>query len=193
VAQAVHWSPVVEMRPRAICRYGLPAATAVWLLSVLVEVPVAAYLCLAGCGGAMSVAAWRAYLRLEDGMLFQRTLLRRMAPFPLADVRAVTFHDEVTLGRFPHRELRLWTDRDARFIDIGWWHDWRPFASAVVDELSTEHADGTGRTWRVEIDRRSRERLEGISERGVGPPCRSTLRNLDHLHGFVVGAAATCS
>jgi hypothetical protein len=151
-------SPSAEMRPRAVFRFGLPIAAVGWLALPdqsrwsLYLVPIGLLV--------TALAAWRDYVRIEEGVIYERGLVRWARPQLLSEVTSISLHYE-TFGRdLPHRELRLWSSHGLVLISLRWWSNHKPFLDAVRSYLSGPGPPGQGRIWKVKIDAKTRRRLE---------------------------------
>jgi hypothetical protein len=151
--------PAVEMRPRPIYRYTAPLLALVWLGLVRDGTALERFVvpvCLIG----ITFAAWREFTRLEDGVIYQRGVLRWRKPVILSEVTSVSLHYESDGRDLPHREMQLWWSHGVTYVSMRWWSNAKPFLRAVMTELTEPNPQGRRRIWKVEADAKTRSRLE---------------------------------
>jgi hypothetical protein len=149
-----------EMHPRPVFRIALPIAAVGWL-ALPGQAGWSLYLVPMGLLGG-TLAAWRDYIRIEDGVVYERRAFRWRKPMLLSEVVAVSLHYEMFGRELPHRELRLWSTHRLLAISLWWWSHHRPFLEAVRSYLSEPGPPGQGRSWKVEAGVKTRRRLEYI-------------------------------
>ena len=149
------------MRPKLSWRVLLPV---LFVLGTLSVVAWGGFFRWSGTAvlGALTVSAYRGYVRIEDGVLYRRGTLRWYPPFRLESLATVALHREWDFRLpFPHLVLSL-KSMDGPFMELSlrWWSD--------SDEL-------------VRIIRPTCQRLATATGMAAGPLSSTRRRNSDLL------------
>jgi hypothetical protein len=92
---------------------------------------------------ALVVSPFRGFIRIEDGVLYRRGVLRWYAPLDLTRLTEVRLL-RMWQGREPYPNLELLlVDRDNKrqYISLRWWSNWEPLVTLVALAVSEPDAD----------------------------------------------------
>ena len=112
-------------------------------------------------GSVLMVGAFRDYIRVEDGVLFRRTIKGWDPPMVLATVQKVEVCRMAGLKDYPHTVVFLvGEDGTRRTVSLRWWTNWQPLLAAITAAVTTPVPGQPGLlTWRPDVDEGTRRRL----------------------------------
>lgn len=141
---------VVEMRPKLAWRLGCPAI--VVLLATGVDLTNWRKLLVVGAFLALSFLPFRMFIRIEDGVLYQRGVWRWYPPLDLDRLHTVRMSGWTS--RFPHRELALGSDDgETRSVSPVWWSNWRPLVTMIAKSARSSSAGNPPHGgWKLALD-----------------------------------------
>jgi hypothetical protein len=152
--------PVLNMRPKLAWRVACPAL--VILLAAGLDLSDWRRL-LVGCAMfALSLLPSRSFIRVDNGVLYQRGVLRWYPPLDLDRLRSVKMIGWTS--KFPHRELDFASDDGAaRSIAPVWWSNWRPLVTLIARTVSSQAVDESSHHgWKFILDSRTERYLSGF-------------------------------
>ena len=149
------------MKPRIVWRVLLPV-TALWF--TIAAISWGGWQVWLGCAVLWMKAAqaYREYIRVDDGVIYQRGLWRWSEPLRLKTLDSVCFH-RVWGFREPYKYLEITlatADSHRLSITLRWWSQTEELLQAVAAAVLDPAADACGhRRWRIPVDDETNRRL----------------------------------
>lgn len=161
VTRTVDLDAPLEMRPKVVWRVVNPAVGVLFAVAGMASGGPRAWI-----GGltfaVLGAAAFRGYIRVQDGVLYRRGTFRWHPPFALDDLTDVAIQRVWYSTIYPHLELRIFdSDRNVETVSLTWWSNWESLAAIVAltaSEPTIEQPDH--REWRLDLDHRTRRWLD---------------------------------